>query len=339
MKKLFILVSLLLIVSIPLILLDGCIPNQEQDENIDIHIAVPDGAPALAIAKMLNENSQFEGYNVSYSIITGGSTAINAAVNNNEVDILIAPTNLGAILYNRLKGSKNIQLIANEFNSLLYIVGKDISVDSLEELKGKVVFTIGEGATPDLTFQYILSQNGIQYNVTDDPSEEEVGIQYESDASVLLPKMSSGLVQFAILGEPAVTKTLNSFGFSELFNFNDMWNQVTQTTEGFPQASFFAIGEILQPEHQDLLDWFVDNSIDNVEWVNNNPTLAQETLESNGWATPVPLNTELITRCNMQYISAVEARDSIESYLTVLHGLNPATVGGSIPPDDFYYQG
>ncbi|OQC14585.1 MAG: hypothetical protein BWX72_01285 [Firmicutes bacterium ADurb.Bin080] len=339
MKKLVFIVSLLLIISIPLILLEGCIPKEEQSEITEINISVPDGAPALAIAKMLKENSQFEGYNISYSIITGGSTAINAAVNNNLVDILIAPTNLGAILYNRLKGSKDIKLIANVFNSLLYIVGKDSSVESLEQLKGKIVYTIGEGATPDLTFQYILDQKEIMYRVTDDPSDDEIGIQYESDASVLLPKLNSGLVEYAILGEPAVTKTINSFGCYELFSLNDLWNEVTETTEGFPQASFFAIGDILQPEHKDLLNWFDENSMDNVDWVNNNPTLAQETLEDNGWATPVPLNTELISRCNMEYISAEQAKNSITSYLSVLFEMNPISVGGSLPSDDFYYQG
>ena len=177
------------------------------------------------------------------------------------------------------------------------------------------------------------------YLVTDDPSDDEIGIQYESDASVLLPKLNSGLVEYAILGEPAVTKTINSFGCYELFSLNDLWNEVTETTEGFPQASFFAIGDILQPEHKDLLNWFAENSMDNVDWVNNNPTLAQETLEDNGWATPVPLNTELISRCNMEYISAEQAKNSITSCLSVLFEMNPISVGGSLPSDDFYYQG
>lgn len=338
MKKVFsiCLVGLIIITSIFMV---SCTPYNEGDNiNLDIYVAVPDGAPALAIAKMMRDNSQFEGYNIHYNIITGGATEITAAVNSGQANILIAPTNLGSILYNKLKGSKDIKLIGNQFNSLLYLAGKDQNVTDLQQLKGKVVYVIGQGATPDLTFQYILNQSNIDFELTDEPAATVVGLQYVADASVLLPQLKQGLVQFAILGEPAVTKAIDQMGCYELFSLNELWNTVTQTTQGFPQASFFAIGDVLSSEHKALLDWFISKAIENVTWVEENPVLAQETLVASGWVTPIDLNFDLIQRCNMEFIPAQEAKPAINNYLNVLFSMNPVTVGGSIPLDDFYYE-
>lgn len=331
-KSLVILLVLLSLFSI------GCQPeNITEGEILDIYVAVPDGAPALAIAKMIREDAQFEGYNIHYNIITGGATEISAAVTSNQANILIAPTNLGAILYNRLKETTDVKLIGNEFNSLLYLIGTEDNITELEQLKGQVVYIIGQGATPDLTFQYILNESDIAFEVTDIPSSTSIGIQYVADASVLLPQLKQNLIKFAILGEPAVTKAINQMGCYELFSLNELWNNVTNTEQGFPQASFFAIGDILASEHQPLINWFIDKTIENVTWVEDNPSLAQETLVLAGWVTPIDLDLSLIQRCNMEYIPAQIAKESINDYLNVLFSMNPVTVGGALPGDDFYY--
>lgn len=341
MKKTLFIITIILLILTSSFGLISCNSSQHDytQDAIKINIAVPDGAPALAIAKMMYDNAQLAGYDISYSIITGGATAITAAVNKNEANILIAPTNLGAILYNRLQGNKEVKLIANEFNSLLYIIGKDQSIVELEDLKGKTLFVIGQGATPDLTIQHILNQKSIPFEFTNTPSLDKIGIMYENDATAVLPRIKQGQIDFAILGEPAVTKAINEFGCFELFSLNNLWNDATNSSNGFPQASFFGIGDVLKPEHKELIDWFIQQSIENITWVKENPTLAQETLEAAGWQTPVSLNTELINRCNMEFISAQEAKIAINNYLSVLYEMKSVSVGGTLPGDGFYYNG
>lgn len=305
-------------------------------EKKDVVIAVPDGAPALAIAKMIYDNAQLEGYNITYKVIEGGATAISAAVINNEVDFLVAPTNLGAILHNKLKpNGTQFKLIANVFNSLLYIVGTDNTVKNLEDLKGKVVYNIGEGATPDLTFTYVLSKKGIQYYKKENPKGEEIGIQYVTDGPTAIGLLKKGTAQFAILGEPAVTTVINANIASELFSLNELWNGATGTTNGFPQASFFGIGDAL--DDLTLLNWISLKLEESVNWVHENPNDTEVALKNkNAWSSPVKINAELLERTNMAYISSANAKVAIDAYLKVLFDKDRKTVGGTLPGADFY---
>lgn len=308
-------------------------------EKKDVVIAVPDGAPALAIAKMIDDNVQLEGYNITYKVIEGGATAISAAVINNEVDFLVAPTNLGAILHNKLKpNGTQFKLIANVFNSLLYIVGTDNTVKNLEDLKGKVVYNIGEGATPDLTFTYVLSKKGIKYSKTENPELDEIGIQYVIDGPTAISLLEKGTAQFAILGEPAVTTVINANNAniaSELFSLNELWNGATGTTNGFPQASFFGIGDAL--DDLTLLNWVSLKLEESVNWVHQNPNDTEVALKNkNAWSSPVKINAELLERTNMAYISSANAKVAIDAYLKVLFDKDSKTVGGTLPGADFY---
>lgn len=305
-------------------------------EKKDIVIAVPDGAPALAIAKMIDDNVQLEGYNITYKVIEGGATAISAAVINNEVDFLVAPTNLGAILHNKLKpNGTQFKLIANVFNSLLYIVGTGNTVNNLEDLKGKVVYIIGEGATPDLTFTYVLSKKGIKYSKTEKPELDEIGIQYVTDGPTAIGLLKKGTALFAILGEPAVTTVINANIASELFSLNELWNGATGTTNGFPQASFFGIGDAL--DDLTLLNWVSLKLEESINWVHENPNDAEVALKNkNAWSSPVKINTGLLERTNMAYISSTNAKVAIDAYLNVLFDKDSKTVGGALPGADFY---
>ena len=326
--KLLLVVLLMLVLMLSFIALNG--------EKKDVVIAVPDGAPALAIAKMIDDNVQLEGYNITYKVIEGGATAISAAVINNEVDFLVAPTNLGAILHNKLKpNGTQFKLIANVFNSLLYIVGTDNTVKNLEDLKGKVVYNIGEGATPDLTFTYVLSKKGIKYSKTENPELDEIGIQYVIDGPTAISLLKKGTAQFAILGEPAVTTVINANIASELFSLNELWNGATGTTNGFPQASFFGIGDAL--DDLTLLNWISLKLEESVNWVHENPNDTEVALKNkNAWSSPVKINAELLERTNMAYISSANAKVAIDAYLKVLFDKDSKTVGGTLPGADFY---
>lgn len=333
MKKLKIVAILTVLIMVLTFTLLACKPKTT--ENKSITVAVPDGAPALAIAKLVKDNAQFEGYDIKYKVITGGAAAITKATVDNEVDFLLAPTNLGAILHNKFSGQKEIKLIANMFNSLLYLVGKDENIKTLDQLKGEVVYIIGKGATPDLTFQYILEKKEIDFAETDTPTPNQIGIKYASDGSEVLPMLKKNTAKFAILGEPAVTVAINSMSCFELFSLNELWNETTNTSSGFPQASFFGIGDVLKDIK--LVTWFSSQLSENVTWVKNNPAEADNILrDAQAWSSPVKINTTLLERSNFDYISSSNAKVAVDAYMKVLHGLNPKTIGGSIPSEDFY---
>ena len=46
-----------------------------------------------------------------------------------------------------------------------------------------------------------------------------------------------------------------------------------------------------------------------------------------------------IPACNVTFVAGQEMKDMVSAYLQVLFDLNPASVGGNLPGDDFYYLG
>ena len=342
MKKrlLLTIVTLLLITTLALFTLIGC-DNRDKDENDDIviDVCVPDGSPAIAIAKLLKDKPTFDGYKINYEVVTG-SEGIGARLASGQATIAIAPTNAGATQYNINNGK--YKLVATAVQGALYMVGKGEVVgntiqEKLTSLKGQTVYNIGQGATPDLTFKYILDHYDIPYQATDVESEDYVALKYVSAGSELIPLLKQNKAKFGIMGEPAVTKANANSGTTTLFSIQDLWNGVTGTSGGFPQASVFVNSSILDGTHDEFIDWFLNKMEDNASWVNNNANEAGSALQQAGSTALQGLSNAIVQKCNINIVRATNAKTSVNTYLTALHGFNPQTVGGSVPNDAFYY--
>jgi NitT/TauT family transport system substrate-binding protein len=49
-----------------------------------------------------------------------------------------------------------------------------------------------------------------------------------------------------------------------------------------------------------------------------------------------PVAAKAIPNCNVCFIAGSQMQDALSQFLTIMHGVAPASVGGSIPGDDFY---
>lgn len=181
MKKFFVIIIAALL-ALGVTLSFAACQKDGDPQTVDIKIVVPDGAPALAISKLIHDGAIYDGYNITYEVVPG-ATEISAKVLNGEADFAIAPTNTASILYNNNAGIK--MLSASTYGNL-YLVGKN-AVDDLNGLIGSVVLIIGQGGTPDLTFKYILTQNGIAFVNSDTIVEGKVALRYVGGGSELIP--------------------------------------------------------------------------------------------------------------------------------------------------------
>ncbi len=315
---------------------DGTTP-----ETVTVNVVVPDGSPAIAIAKLVSENPTFAGYDISYTIVEG-ATQISAAILNNTANIAIAPLNLGATMYNKGMG---VKLVTTNVQGSLYMVGKNMPADAptaekLASLKGKVVYNIGQGATPDLTFKYILDHFGIGYVKGDTAAEGVVTLNYVNTGSELIPLLKQGKAEYGIMGEPAVTKANANAGTSTVFDIQALWQESTgSATAGFPQAGVFVKESLLTSEHAAFIEWFVTKLQENDEWAPANPDTVSSALTSAGSTSLAGLTSDTITACNLDTVKAVDAKAAVNTYLKVLFDFNKATVGGKMPDDAFFYVG
>ena len=51
-----------------------------------------------------------------------------------------------------------------------------------------------------------------------------------------------------------------------------------------------------------------------------------------------PIARQAIPRCNITCITGEEMKTALEGYLETLYELNPESVGGVLPEEDFYFE-
>ena len=52
---------------------------------------------------------------------------------------------------------------------------------------------------------------------------------------------------------------------------------------------------------------------------------------------PAAVAQKALPYCNITFIEGSEMQEKLSGYLNVLFEQNPASVGGALPADDFYY--
>ena len=126
--------------------------------NETIKVVAPDGAPALAIAKFINDGDDFgTGKQFAYKVVS--SSSIGAAVQKGTGDIVIIPVNAASKLY-KANTSDTFKLVSVITHGNLYVMSTE-KIDDVKQLKDKVVGVIGQGLVPDLTFRAVLNKNQI----------------------------------------------------------------------------------------------------------------------------------------------------------------------------------
>ena len=118
-------------------------------------------------------------------------TALASKFNTGDYDIIHCPSNVGAILYNNtdLKEEAVVADIGNL--GLLYIMTTDPSVQSMQDLQGRNVYSIGEGGPPEYTMGYLLEQEGltdVNMSFKSTPFEVLNLLQDEENSIALLPQ-------------------------------------------------------------------------------------------------------------------------------------------------------
>lgn len=311
----FVLCCLLLLTTVTVIV--SC------DNSEEINICVPDGAPALAVAELL-ENNRIDDTKINVTITTGEN--VRAQILNKQADIAICPTNMAATLY--CKGADYKLVTANLFG-LLYLVG-NINANSLDDLKGQLVYNIGKGSTPEFVFKKILAANGIEYVDDDKPVDGKVAIKYFEKGEQIIPLLKDGIAKVAILGEPAVTKS----EIKQLFDLQQLWNEATGLDGSYPQAGLFVNDNLLQNKPA-FVDKLIQRLESNVEYIANNSEKVANLLVSAGSSdfNGITFTSNIIQRCNVRCKNASNCKEQLVAYFTAIKTINPSF---ELPDDDFY---
>lgn len=318
MKKLWI--SLVLVF---ILILSGC---EKTPEAFEINVIAPYGTPVLSMVKMIEENPEITEYvTVNYEPIQA-SDVLSARLINGEADIAIVPTNLAANLYSKDVGFK---IAGVSGGGAFYIVSNE-EINSLEDLKGKTITTIGQGLTPDAVLRYVLTENGLEPDV-------DVNIEYLAGASELAANYIAGEIDLAMIPQPVLTGVLmQRDDAGVVIDIQNEWKAITGF-ENYPQASII-ISETLIEDYPELVDNFLAEFDAAEDWLNSNPSEAGVYYENLNIGLKAAIVEKAIPACNLDYQPVSESKEALNAYLDVLYNFNPGLIGGNPVEEALYFE-
>ncbi len=305
----------------------GCGGETESSKPVTIRIAGLKGPTTMGLVKIFEAAEEGTAKNDYEFTVAGTADEITPLLLKDELDFAAVPANLASVLYNRSEGE--IVTLAINTLGVVYIVEKGDSVESLEDLKGKTIYATGQGSTPEYALRYILSQNGI------DP-DKDVTIEFKSqpdEVVALLKKNDSGI---AMLPQPYVTVAGNNIeGLEIKIDLNEEWEKL-DTDSMFLTGVLVGRREFIE-NNPEAVATLLEEYKASTDFVNANPEEAATIIEKAG-IVKAAIAKKAITYCNITYIDGKEMKTALSGYLKVLFELNPKSVGGKLPADDFYYE-
>ena len=259
--------------------------------------------------------------------LAGSADEVTPALIKGDLDMACVPANLAAVLYGKTKGA--VEVLAVNTLGVLYIVENGDAVQSMADLKGQTIVAAGKGSTPEYALRYLLTENGI------DP-DNDVTIDWKSEHSECVAALASGQATTALLPQPFVTVAQAKIeGLRMALDLTAEWDKLDNGSS-LITGVIVARRDVVEA-NPGAVDHFLQNYAISVEWVNDNPADAAQLIAEYGIIEAAPVAEIALPYCNIVCITGSEMKDKLSGYLKVLADAEPASVGGALPGDDFYY--
>lgn len=336
-KKSTRLLSIILVFALSTVLFAGCSPengsvdpagNGDATSSVTMNIASLKGPTTMGMVKLMKDAEGDEeegGYNFE---IYGTADEIVPKLVSGEVDIALLPCNLASVLYNKTEGK--VQVAAINTLSVLYVVETGGSINSVQDLLGKTVYSTGKGTTPEYSFNYILRENGI------DP-EKDLKIEFKSESTEIAALLSGGGEAIAVLPQPYIsTVMMQNDKVRIALSFNEEWNKVN--SQSSMVTGVLLVRKEFAEENKEAFLEFLEAYKASTEYVNNNIAEAAEWIAEYEIVGKAQTAVKALPDSSIVYIDSNDMKARVGGYLEVLFEANPQSVGGALPGDDFYFE-
>ncbi len=302
--------------------------SAEDPPPITVEAASLKGPSGFGMIKLFEDKPELGALGDSNFTVLPSPKEMVARVAGGEVDFAVLPANMAAKLYTAGPGYKLGAVVGM---GVLHGLSRDPDVKNWEDLKGKTVYSIGKGATPDYLLHYLLSQHGM------DP-KQDVKVNFSvSSGPQLAQLLISGKIDTAVLPEPFVTMVkAKAKDVRKVLDFQAAWKRIQGGESTYP-ITVVVVRPELAENRPELVDRFLKAYSESIEWVNDNPAEAADLIGKYD-VMPAALAKPAIPNCNLKYIYSSEARGIMEGFLQVLLDFNPASIGGQLPDDGFYLK-
>ena len=294
-------------------------------DSTPVRVAALKGPTAMGLVQLMDESGAgtVDGNDYSFSIVAS-PTEMTPMIVRGEVDIAALPANLASVLYNNTDGG--VKVLAVNTLGVLYIVQHGDDVSSVQDLAGKTIYASGKGSTPEYALSYILEEAGLADSVTVEWKSEHAecvaAIVNDSDAVALLPQP---FVTTAMMQDPSIRVALD---------LNDAWAEVSPDSALI--TGVIVARTAFVEANGEAVDSFLAQYRESTDYANSDVAGAAA-LVGKYDIVPEAVALKALPECNIVCITGDEMEADLSSYLTVLYEANPASVGGALPAEDFYY--
>lgn len=322
MKKL---ISLALCIAL-VFSLAACAGKQNY-EAADISVACLKGPTGVGMVQLMNNSDNQAAANNYTFTVASAADEISGKIISGEINIASVPTNLAAKLYNKTEGK--LEMLAVNTLGVLSIIENGETINSVADLKGKTIYSTGEGSNPEYILRYILTQNGL------DP-DKDVTIQFFAANDELIAALVSGTAQIAMVPEPAATTVLaKKDTLRRALSINDEWEKVSDSN--LMMGCVVALKSYVEANPEAVAK-FLEEYQASIEYAINDVSGAAKLCEQYGIIASTAIAEKAIPECNLTFVSGSEMQEAIGGYFEVLLNADKTSIGGKLPSDDFYYS-
>lgn len=322
-------ITALLLVVLSIFAFVGCGNSEEKAKESakEIKVAIPDGLPAISAAKLIKDNPVIEkGYNVTYSIEKTPENIVTSVMKG-EPDIAIVPSNVAATQYNKGVGYK---IAATTGWGSFYLVSTE-KIKDIKDLKGKDIYNIGKGLTPDIVTRDVLIHLG--FNV-----DKDITFSYLNGVTELAPTILSGKAKFAVIPEPALSQVLaKKPDLNIIMNLNDEWKKQNDSKYGFPQATVI-VKEDLIKNNKEFVDKFLKELENSVNYSLEDKKELGTICEEIGVSANKDIITKSIEKSNLKYVPIEDSKKEYNTYFKKLDNFDKKSIGGKAPDEGIYME-
>ena len=242
-------------------------------------------------------------------------------------DFAILPSTLAAVMYNK---GLDYRLLAIPVWGSLYLAGTDTTVTGFSDLKGKRIFLMARGMTPDVLFRHLLLKNGI------DP-DKDINLDYSFPTHIdLANAVKAGQAALAVISEPQLSLAMKlNPEVKRIFSLHEEWTRF----EGIPiaETAFMAGNSVIRNNRAVVEQLLKSYDLSN-RWVVQHPDSAADLIVRYQILPETESALLAIPQINFKFVRADTIRKQVSDYFKVFFELNPDIVGGRIPDENFYYR-
>ena len=254
---------------------------------------------------------------------------IVAAISKGEADIAAVATNLASTLYAKTEG--NVTVLAVNTLGVLSILTNGTELNSIADLKGKTLYSPGQGANPEYILRYVLEGNGIN-------PDTDLTVKFVADG-IELPGIWANEPDAVIMApQPVATSILMKYTDAKTaFDMTEEWEKISGA-QNLMMGCVIVRNDYLEA-NPGAVKTFLNEYEASINAATADAAATGALCEKYGIIPKAAIATKAIPHCGLTFVAGADMKTNLSAYLDIMFKANPKSIGGAMPADDFYYVG